>query len=785
MPSRALILRVLAIGLVLAGALDPAAYAARQGPRVSRAPRAGAVTTDATALAPGYDATAVTLSTGVVLVAWRGADGIRGQRYAGDGTAVGPELALSEGRPSDFGQGLVLAAGPDGGFAAAWGDADGGGAGWDSGIVVRTFDRDGVARGASRLVNTRREGPQIEPALAATGDGGWLVVWNDLAVQSDSDRASEIRGQRLAGDGSPLGAELVLVAGDHRARYAPQLASRPGGALLFAWGEGSVLGASAPWGRTQHATVDADGTLGTIHPSLAEGLTGRFVADSTGGWLEWDGRKIARYDEDGRPLSVVTVEPVNPDAAYFYGTVDLAVLPDGRLFLTWVEERTSREAEIPRPVYRLLTMGRRVERSGRSDERPMILGEAHCGAPRFCLGWPIDGRVATAGGGVLVAWSHDIPSVPPSTTVWARLVPESLATIEPRWDLMTFAEPEGTAVVPVVRGGANGTTATVRYATRAGNATPGRDYAETNGTLTFAPGESGPLDARIHLFADRAEPRGETFFLDLSAPTAAALAPYPSTAVEIVDALTCDATQQLCFHGNRFVASLNWKNPWSRDNDATFQGDGVPVPWSGFAGFLAFADPREPNAKQNPEVIVKVLEESDGWTVYHGAASDFEYALRVTDQRTHTTRSYVHGDPWNLSSHTPQEPCGTVDRLSFPKSLVAATGAGSCAHDREHACLLGGRYEVSARWRNPWNGETGTAHLMSLSPLSAVLTWFDDRNPEMLVKVLDFGDRVLVLTGSATDFGYDLTVRETATGRERTYHEDGGRFCGFVDPDAF
>ncbi len=77
-------------------------------------------------------------------------------------------------------------------------------------------------------------------------------------------------------------------------------------------------------------------------------------------------------------------------------------------------------------------------------------------------------------------------------------------------------------------------TVTVQYATHDGTATAGSDYAATSGTLTFAPGETAkPVD--VPVLADTLVEAPETFTLDLSAPSGAAVA-VPQGLAHLIDA---------------------------------------------------------------------------------------------------------------------------------------------------------------------------------------------------------------------------------------------------------
>ena len=70
---------------------------------------------------------------------------------------------------------------------------------------------------------------------------------------------------------------------------------------------------------------------------------------------------------------------------------------------------------------------------------------------------------------------------------------------------------------------------TVRYATGGGSATPGVDYEETTGTVTFAEGQS-VQSIEIIILDDDSPDAGESFNVILSDPNGATLKTPPTAA---------------------------------------------------------------------------------------------------------------------------------------------------------------------------------------------------------------------------------------------------------------
>lgn len=79
-----------------------------------------------------------------------------------------------------------------------------------------------------------------------------------------------------------------------------------------------------------------------------------------------------------------------------------------------------------------------------------------------------------------------------------------------------------TATFTVTLSAASASTVTVNYATANGTATAGSDYAATNGTLTFAPGETTKT-VSVTVNGDTLFESNETYFVNLSNPSNATL----------------------------------------------------------------------------------------------------------------------------------------------------------------------------------------------------------------------------------------------------------------------
>ena len=123
---------------------------------------------------------------------------------------------------------------------------------------------------------------------------------------------------------------------------------------------------------------------------------------------------------------------------------------------------------------------------------------------------------------------------------------------------------------------------------------------------------------------------------------------------------------------------------------------------------------------------------------------------------------------------------GVVARVFGPTRCAAGSGI---------LCLgAGHRFESRVSWRNPSTGETGSGQSLPLTGDTGAFWFFGAQNLELMVKVLDgtaVNGHYWVYGGSLTDIEYTLTVADTFTNAERTYHHPAGQFASLADVNAF
>lgn len=188
--------------------------------------------------------------------------------------------------------------------------------------------------------------------------------------------------------------------------------------------------------------------------------------------------------------------------------------------------------------------------------------------------------------------------------------------------------------------------------------------------------------------------------------------------------------------------------------------------------------------------------------LFHGQLATLPFTLRVTDRTTGEVNSYAPGPSECGAIDSTALRSGGVPSLAAPtpgafvevarERVAAATSSSrvddvaasadvSCLADGESLLLLVGQFRVRLGWRNPDSETNGRGQARAISDLAGSFSFDNPRHVEVLVKTLDFGDHVLVLFGSLSDFEHALDVTELATGRIKTGRNPAGTDCGGLD----
>jgi hypothetical protein len=277
------------------------------------------------------------LSNGGFAVVWSSEDGsgysIYGQRFRPDGTPAGPEFQVNTftvGPQLD----ADVAALTSGGFVVVWRSQGQDGARY--GIYGQRFGNAGARLGGEFRVDALTAADQRQPAVAALGNGGFIVVWDSINQQGES---LGIYGRRFRANGTPVGAGQFRV--DQARRVSLCCASVAG------FGEDSFVviwrGRSQNFGRR----FDGAGALGpefvvSNNPSRAPSSSvaalndGRFVVVWRGRRADEDGYGIFGQRFDAAGNKVRGEFHVNTTIADQQSLPSVAGFSNGRFVVVWI-----------------------------------------------------------------------------------------------------------------------------------------------------------------------------------------------------------------------------------------------------------------------------------------------------------------------------------------------------------------------------------------------------------------------------------------------------------------
>jgi subtilisin family serine protease len=243
------------------------------------------------------------------------------------------------------------------------------------------------------------------------------------------------------------------------------------------------------------------------------------------------------------------------------------------------------------------------------------------------------------------------------------------------------------------------------------------------------------------------------------------------------DDCTQDATT-LCLNSERFEVKASWRD----FSGNTGSGRGVRL--TSDTGYFWIFD------SSNVEIVLKVLDacsfNSRFW-VFAGGLTNIEVSLEITD--TVTGQSKLYFNPLGAKF----QPIVDTDAFSGCGSALNRRGAETTSPTSEAAeaaaplRLVKNRFEVDVQWQT--QSDAGLATPVVLTDNTGYFWFFDNTNVEAVVKILDacaVNQRYWVFAAGLTDLGVNLTVRDLARNRTRSYSSTRGTpFQPILDTDAF
>ena len=225
----------------------------------------------------------VELQGGNVVVVWQSyhqdnadfTNGTYAQVYNASGVPVGPEFLVNT-TVAAVQQDPAIAATSDGGFVVVWeGQNQDNGADGDYGVIAQRFDATGTPVGGEVIVNTTVVSTQFDPAVAAFEDGGFIVTYTSDSGDGSIDA---ILSQRFDASGVAVGSETVVSVTTNEGNQ-----SQPDVATLVDSGgnnAGHVIVFTAPT-----SGADGDGSGNGIYAQLynaaGAAVGGEFLVNTT------------------------------------------------------------------------------------------------------------------------------------------------------------------------------------------------------------------------------------------------------------------------------------------------------------------------------------------------------------------------------------------------------------------------------------------------------------------------------------------------------------------------
>jgi hypothetical protein len=191
----------------------------------------------------------------------------------------------------------------DGGFVVAWDDESSPGSDGDGRSVhARLFDSLGDPRGGQFQVNAYTTGDQAAPAVAADGDGDFVVVWESETYTGSAVRS--IVGRRFDSGGTAQGDEFLINTDTTEDNLDAAVAMGEGGDFVVVWaGRGYLPASKILLGKRYDSAGNQVGVFVANGSTIAGVRSAAVAIDRQGRFLvTWDDVPPAPTDGDGRSV---------------------------------------------------------------------------------------------------------------------------------------------------------------------------------------------------------------------------------------------------------------------------------------------------------------------------------------------------------------------------------------------------------------------------------------------------------------------------------------------------
>ncbi len=271
--------------------------------------------------------------------------GVRGQRFASDGTAAGVEFPVNL-YTQDQQINASVAMDADGDFVVTWSSLEQDGSYW--GVYARRFNAAGTPRGGEFRVNETTRDYQRLSSVAMDAHGNFMIVWGQRPLP-DQPGISRVMGRKYDAEGAPLGPEFQINAETTDFLTQPHVAINARGDATVVWLRRQAAGTDDVYARTFAPDGTPRGDEFRVHrhsenqqirPSVAIDGSGEFVVawynqitnDDAGG-IEPRNVYLRRFSPNGTPLSDDVL--VNSSPQPQHRNPVLAMRPEGDFVVSW------------------------------------------------------------------------------------------------------------------------------------------------------------------------------------------------------------------------------------------------------------------------------------------------------------------------------------------------------------------------------------------------------------------------------------------------------------------
>ena len=235
---------------------------------------------------------------------------VQAQRYNASGAPQGGQLQVNTYTTAAQTAGDVAMDG-QGNFVVVW--ESNGSAGTDTSqesIQAQRFDSDGNPVGVEFQVNTYTTDEQEDPAVAMDSLGNFVVIWESYGSDGTDDDYNSIQGQLYDTDGDPVGGEFQVNTFTTSRQESAAVAADGQGNFIVVW-QSNLENIQGQIYDVSGAAVGGEFEIQTTgygdNPAVAANSVGNFVVawqTEEGGGTDTSRTSIEaqRYDANGNPV---------------------------------------------------------------------------------------------------------------------------------------------------------------------------------------------------------------------------------------------------------------------------------------------------------------------------------------------------------------------------------------------------------------------------------------------------------------------------------------------------